>query len=375
MSRAAALWLRQLWALIWKEVQQGLRDPSSFLVAVVLPLLFLFIFGYGVRLDSTVLRVAVVNESQGEHSSTLVLAFAQSPSFRLVPAGERAHAEALLRDARIRGMVLLRGDFDACIDSGREAAVQLIVDGSEPNTAQFLQGYASGVVHNWWSTRQGRAAPAPLRLEERHWYNPAAISQNFLIPGSITVIMTLIGTLLTSLVFAREWERGTMEALFVTPVSRMQLLLGKLIPYFGIGMFSMGLCVALAVWFFGVPFRGSVGALVLLSSVFMCAALGQGLLISVLIRVQLTAAQAGLFAGLLPALMLGGFMFDIDSMPEALQWLTYLLPARYMTVCLRTIFLTGDVWEIFWPSLAFMASLALLLLGLVYRNLVKRLDA
>ena len=140
-------------------------------------------------------------------------------------------------------------------------------------------------------------------------------------------------------------------------------------------MFSMGLCVALAVWFFGVPFRGSVGALVLLSSVFMCAALGQGLLISVLIRVQLTAAQAGLFAGLLPALMLGGFMFDIDSMPEALQWLTYLLPARYMTVCLRTIFLTGDVWEIFWPSLAFMASLALLLLGLVYRNLVKRLDA
>ena len=185
-------------------------------------------------------------------------------------------------------------------------------------------------------------------------------------PGAITVIMTLIGTLLTSLVFAREWERGTMEAMFATPVSRMQLLLGKLIPYFCMGMFSMALCA--------VAFRGSLWVLLLLSSVFMLSALGQGLLISVSLRGQLAAAEAGLFSGFLPALLLSGFVFDINSMPPVLQAITRLLPASYFNTCLRTIFLTGDVWSIFGPSLLFMALLASVLLGLVYKNLVKRLD-
>ena len=186
--------------------------------------------------------------------------------------------------------------------------------------------------------------------------------------------MTLIGTLLTSLVFAREWERGTMEAMFATPVSRMQLLLGKLIPYFCMGMFSMALCAVAAVTLFAVPFRGSLWALLLLSSVFMLSALGQGLFISVSLRGQLVAAEAGLFSGFLPALLLSGFVFDINSMPPVLQAITKLLPASYFNTCLRTIFLTGDVWSIFGPSLLFMGLLAAVLLGLVYKNLVKRLD-
>ena len=370
------LWLRQLSALVWKELQQGIRDPSSYLVAVVMPLLFLLIFGYGVTLDAGILRVAVVNESGGDYSTRLSLAFSQSPSFKVVPAQNTVVAEQMLKDAEIRGIIVIRNDFDACLDSGDTGMVQLLMDGTEPNTAHFMEGYAAGVIQNWRQTMLagGRRVPLPINLDERHWYNASAKSQNFLIPGSITVIMTLIGTLLTSLVFAREWERGTMEAMFVTPATRMQILLGKLIPYFGIGMFSMVLCVVVAVWLFGVPFRGSVTALLLVSSIFMCAALGQGLLISVLLRVQLVAAQAGLFAGFLPALMLSGFMFDIESMPAPLQWLTYLLPARYLNTCMRTLFLTGDVWEIFIPSMLFMGLLALLLLALVYRNLVKRLD-
>ena len=162
--------------------------------------------------------------------------------------------------------------------------------------------------------------------------------------------------------------------MIATPVTRLQLLLGKLIPYFCMGMFSMALCAAAAVTRFEVPFRGSLGALLLLSTVFMLSALGQGLLISVCLRGQLVAAEAGLFSGFLPALMLSGFVFDINSMPEALQMLTRLLPARYFNTCLRTIFLTGDVWSIFWPSLLFMGLLAAILLGLVYKNLTKKLD-
>ena len=165
-----------------------------------------------------------------------------------------------------------------------------------------------------------------------------------------------------------------MEAMFATPVSRMQLLLGKLIPYFCMGMFSMGLCALAAVFLFDVPFRGSAGALLLLSAVFMCCALGQGLVISTSFRTQLVAAEAGLFSGFLPALLLSGFVFDINSMPLVLQWLTRLLPASYFNTCLRTVFLVGDVWPVFASSLLFMALLASLLLGLTYRNLRKRLD-
>ena len=232
------------------------------------------------------------------------------------------------------------------------------------------------MITRWRQTASsgGKELAPPLSAVPRYWYNSTADSQKYLVPGSITVIMTLIGTLLTSLVFAREWERGTMEAMFATPASRVQLLLGKLIPYFCMGMGSMNLCAAAAVWLFDVPFRGSLFALITLSSVFMITALGQGLLISVLTRTQLLAAQAGMFSGFLPALLLSGFVFDIHSMPTFLQYATLLLPARYFNICLQTVFLAGDVWEIFLPCMGAMLALGAALMALVYRNLVKRLD-
>lgn len=376
MTPSSLLWLRQLSALITKEFKQIVHDPSSYLVAGVMPIIFLLLFGYGISLDTRDLRVTVINESGGRHSLALASAFAHSPSFRVVPTENLPDAERMLRDTQVRGIVLIRQDFDARLDAGTPGAVQLIMDGAEPNTAQFIYGYASGVMDRWRQTSLpgGEPVPTPIQTEMRYWYNPSAKSELFLVPGSITVIMTLIGTLLTSLVFAREWERGTMEAMFATPVTRLQLLLGKLIPYFCMGMCSMTLCAVAAVWLFNVPFRGSVGALVLLSSVFMCSALGQGLLISVLLRTQLLAAQAGLFSGFLPAMLLSGFIFDINSMPPVLQAITRLIPARYFNTCLQTVFLAGDVWAVFLPSLFFMTLLALVLLGLVYKNLVKRLD-
>lgn len=371
------IWLRQLFALVGKEFQQIVRDPSSYLVAGVLPFIFLLLFGYGITLDAGVLRLGVLNQSGGRHSLSLAADFAHSPWFATRPVGNMADAGRMMRDSAVQGILVIQQDFDEQLERGSAGAVQVLVDGSEPNTAQYIQNYSQGLIVSWQRTAlpDGVAAALPINIQPRFWYNPAAKSVQFLVPGAITVIMTLIGTLLTSLVFAREWERGTMEAMFATPVSRMQLLLGKLIPYFCMGMFSMALCAVAAVTLFAVPFRGSLWVLVLLSSVFMLSALGQGLLISVTLRGQLVAAEAGLFSGFLPALLLSGFVFDINSMPPVLQALTRLLPASYFNTCLRTIFLTGDVWGVFGPSLLFMGLLASVLLGLVYRNLVKRLDA
>ena len=257
------LWVRQLLALVGKEFQQIVRDPSSYLVAGVLPLLFLLLFGYGITLDAGVLQLAVFNQSGGQHSRALLTDFAHSPHFVIRSISHMREGERLMRESSVQGILVLGQQFDAQLDRDTTADVQLIVDGTEPNVARFIQSYAQAVLLRWQGARQAGGVPqaGPVSIEERYWYNPTAKSERFLVPGAITVIMTLIGTLLTSLVFAREWERGTMEAMLATPVSRWQMLLGKLIPYYCMGMFSMGLCALAAVTLFGVPYRGSVGAL------------------------------------------------------------------------------------------------------------------
>lgn len=370
------LWLARLGALIRKEFQEIVRDPSSYMVGFILPLIFLLLFGYGITLDAGILRLAVLNQSGGEESLGLLADFAHSRSFQTQSARDMEEAGRLMRDSRVQGILVIRENFDRQLAAGRQGDIQLLVDGSEPNNAQYIRNYSLGVIREWQASRNpgGEALKQPINLATRYWFNPAAKSELFLVPGSITVIMTMIGTLLTSLVFAREWERGTMEALMATPVTRMQMLLGKLIPYYIMGMASLAICAICAVTLFGVPFRGSYGALFVISTVFMLAALGQGLLISTLARGQLVAAEAGFFTGFLPALILSGFIFDIESMVAPMRALTKLLPATYYNTCLRTIFLAGDDWEIFWPCIFFMALLASLMLALVYRNLKKRIS-
>lgn len=370
----ARLWFSRLFALVVKEFQEIARDPSSYIVAGVLPVTFLLLFGYGITLDAGVLHLATLNQSPGEKSLRLIGDFANSPWFFTRTAKNMSQAGEMMSDSVVQGIVVIRENFDAQLAAGKTGSIQLIVDGSEPNNAQFIRNYSQGLIRNWQAGQSpgGKAKSDAISLENRMWYNPTAKSERFLVPGAITVIMTLIGTLLTSLVFAREWERGTMEALLATPASRMQLLLGKLIPYFCMGIFSLLFCALAAIYLFDVPFRGSWQALLLISSVFMLCALGQGLLISVCLRGQLVAAEAGLFTGFLPALILSGFVFDIQSMAEPMRILTRFLPATYYNTCLRTIFLTGDVWQIFAPCLFFLCVFALVFLALVYFKLRKR---
>ena len=373
------IWLSQLCALMSKEFKQIARDPSSYLVAAALPMIFLLLFGFGLTLDAGVMDLGILDESHSEASLALSTEFAHSPSFRVWPLASRDDAARAMRDSRIAGFVVFPNDFAARLGAGGEAPVQVVVSGAEPNTANFIRGYSQGVISNWVRNRAPEGGMAwgqlaPLSGAPRYWFNPAALSRWYLVPGSITVVMTLIGTMLTALVIAREWERGTLEALYATPVSRLQILLSKLLPYYCLGMFSMTLCALAGVWLFEVPFRGSVGAMFLVSTAFLMPALGQGLLISILTREQLLAAQAGLLTAFLPAVMLSGFIFDINSMPMALQVLTLVIPARHFTVILQTLFLAGDIWAVFWPGVAFMLGLALIFFGLTYVKLVKRLD-
>lgn len=372
-------WCKQLAALVRKEFKQIVRDPSSYLVAVVLPMIFLLLFGYGITLDAGVMHIAILDESGSPASSAISAEFAHSPNFSVRGVLSREHAALLMRDSEIAGFIVFPSNFDALLtredSAGSPAPVQVIVSGAEPNTANFIQAYSQGVINTWQSTRLGIVRQSPIVTEPRIWFNPAAMSRWFLVPGSITVVMTLIGTLLTALVIAREWERGTMESLYATPVSRMQILLGKLIPYYCMGMCSMSICALAGVYLFDVPFHGSILALFVLSTAFLIPALGQGLFISILTKEQLLAAQAGLLTAFLPAIILSGFIFDINSMPRILQIITYVVPARHFNVSLQTVFLAGDIWAVFLPGMAYMLGLGLLLLALTYRKLVKRLDA
>jgi ABC-2 type transport system permease protein len=371
-------WWQQLGAVMIKEAKQVTRDPSSWIIAVVLPLTFLFLFGYGISLDTTVVKIAVVREDEGRDAQDLAAALTNSKWFLVVPAVDRRSGEQLLQDQSVKAVVIIPAQFSRMLHAvDTSAQVQVLVDGAEPNTANFVHGYVTAIWSAFLAGRamqQGAAVRPPVSVEARYWYNANAESRWFLIPGSMTVIMTLLGTLLTSLVIAREYERGTLEALYATPLTRGQILIGKTLPYFVLAMLSMAVCVLTALLLFRLPLRGSLLTLGLVSAAFLVPALGQGLLISVAMKTQMAAAQLGLMTGYLPAMMLSGFLFDINSMPAWLRPVTYLIPARYMNISLQTVFLAGDVWAVLIPNMLFMLVVGALFFGLTWRRLHKRID-
>jgi ABC-2 type transport system permease protein len=361
-----------------KEGKQVTRDPSSWIIAVVLPLTFLFLFGFGISLDTTVVKIAMVREDGGRDARAFADALTSSKWFLVVPATDRRSGERLLQDQNVKAVVIIPAEFGRRLYAQNTTAqVQVLVDGAEPNTANYVHGYVGAIWSGFLAARrleQGSPIAAPVSLEVRYWYNANAVSRWFLIPGSMTVIMTLLGTLLTSLVIAREYERGTLEALYATPLTRGQILIGKTLPYFLLAMVSMAVCVLTALLLFQLPLRGSFLTLGLVSAVFLVPALGQGLLISVTMRTQMAAAQLGLMTGYLPAMMLSGFLFDIHSMPPWLRAITLVIPARYMNVSLQTVFLAGDLWSVLIPNMLFMLAVGALFFGLTWRRLHKRLD-
>ncbi len=363
--------------MIRKEWLQVVRDPSSMGVAFVLPIVLLFLFGYGVSLDARNIPLAIVVERPDAATTGLLGAFQRSEFFRPRLLHSIQEAEQALERHRVDGLVWLRADFGRRLLAGGEAPVAVRVNGVDANQGRMTEGYIQGVWLAWlqgWLSEQGHPLPPAVLLEQRVWFNSALISRRYLVPGLLAVIMTLIGSLLTSLVIAREWERGTMEALLVTPLRMHELLLGKLVPYFLLGMAGMVLTVALAQWQFAVPLRGSFWLLAVCSALFMLVTLGMGLLISIVARSQFVAGQIAIVSTFLPAFILSGFIFDIDSMPAFVQGVTYLVPARYYVAILQTLFLAGDVWSVVIANGLPLLLMAVLFLGLVRFRMRRRLE-
>jgi ABC-2 type transport system permease protein len=365
MSAPAAPWsrgrIRRVYALVRKESYQIARDPSSILMAGVLPLLLLFLFGFGISLDLLRVPVGLVVEVPTTETGSFTESLVRSTYFDVRTARDRRAFDYDLVAGRIRGIVVLASDFSERLNRSDTAPVQVIVDGSDPNTGALIRNYVQGVWRTWLvqeSLEKGARARPPVSIEARFWFNPEVDSRHFLVPGGIAVIMTLVGTLLTALVVAREWERGTMEALLATPVGRFELLLGKVIPYFALGMASMALSATTAVVCFGVPFRGSILWLSGVSAAFLLPMLAFGLLVSTVMKNQFTASQVALVAAFLPTMMLSGFIFEVESMPTFVRLLTRVVPARYFVTCLETIFPAGDV-----PSVLVPNTLVLLAMG------------
>jgi ABC-2 type transport system permease protein len=377
MSKNRAPAGRRLRGLLRKEWLQILRDPSSIAIAFVLPAALLLLFGYGVSLDSRHVPIGIVIEQPGAEAASFAGAFRHSPYFEPRLYMTRQEAVAALRRHELDGIVVLPSDFAARAKGDRAAPVQVIANGVNANSARLLSAYVQGVWSSWL-TRELSARRIPMAVpvdpRPRIWFNAELRSRNYLVPGLLVVNMTLVGALLTALVFAREWERGTLEALMVTPVTLREILLGKLLPYFVLGAGGTVLSVLMAVYLFQVPLRGSLWVLAVTSTLFLLAALGMGLLISIATRNQFVAGMVAIIATFLPAFLLSGFLFDIDSMPAPIQVITHLIAARYYVAILQTLFLAGNVWSVILPNAAALALMAAFFLGLSRRRLHKRIE-
>jgi len=373
----------RLLAVARKEVVQILRDTRSLLIVIIMPVTLMLLFGYGVNLDLKGLPVYVLDRDGSQQSQDLLKRFQASEYFHVArvvnddPAITRA-----LDDGHAKMGIVIPWAFSLRLRDGGPVEVQALVDASDDNTANVLIGYAQAVVQgysaeiqlNWLRQRGQPVRPAAVSVETRTWYNEDLESSAFIVPGVLALVMSVIGAFLTSLTIAREWERGSMEQLISTPVSAMEIMLGKLAPYFVLGMFDVLICSVIAIYWFHVPFRGSYTTLLVSSALFLVVVLSLGFFISVLAKNQFAASQIALLVTFLPAFLLSGFLFPIEQMPVVLQWITRILPARYYVSLLKKIFLKGTPTALLYADLIPLAVFALVLAMLAMRSFHKRLE-
>ena len=358
--------LRRLLAIARKEVLHVRRDRRSLALAVLIPPALILVFGFAITFDVDDIRLAVWDADRTQASARLVDAFTASGSFRVVARVERYPNVARVLDRREALAVLaIPPGFGRDLAAGGPAPVQLLLDGSDANTATIALGYARAVVSSFSARAvlRGRELELPVRPATRVWYNPSLESRNMVVPGLVAVITSILAALLTALTIAREWERGTMEQLVSTPVTRGEIVAGKLLPYLAIGLVDVLLAVAIGRLLFGTPFRGSLLLLLLMTIAFLLSALGFGMFLSAWLKSQVLATQFAMVSTYLPALLLSGFIFAIANMPPVLQVATYLFPARYYVTVTKGVFLKGVGLEALWVEGLALAGLAALALG------------
>lgn len=370
----------RLWAVARKEVIQIRRDPRSLGMAFVIPMILLFLFGYALTLDVDNLKTAVYDQDRTAVSRDFLARFEESGYFTVVQTAQSYRdVERALDSGEVQVGLVIPRNFARDLERGRAVPVQALLDGSDSNTATIAISYLeaiSGTYSNQLLVEQAglvrRDPPVENRL--RVWYNPELESKNYIVPGLIAVIMMVIAALLTSLTIAREWERGTMEQLIATPIRVPELVLGKLLPYFAIGVIDVALSVLVGTLVFRVPFRGNLVLLLGLSLVFILGALSLGMLISIKAKSQLVASQVAMVLTFLPSFLLSGFMYDIGNMPGWLQAVTYAFPARYFVAILKAIFLKGTGLGTLGVEAAFLIIFALSVTVAANRTFRKNLE-
>ena len=371
---------RRLWALVKKEFRQMLRDRSNLLVGLALPVTLILLFGYGMSFDVKDVRVAMVLEDASPWVQQVLAGLRGSTYMEPRWAASMPEAEQWLRRHEVEAILRVPPGFSGRLQNG-DAKVQLVVNGSESTSAATIESYVNGVLALWAQKEADRAGPAgqtmatgSVQVQQRLWFNEAGESTWFLVPGLLVLVLTLIGAFLTSLLIAREWERGTMESLFVTPVRPLEIVLAKLIPYVGVGLVDLAMCLLAAHFLFEVPMRGSLGMMVLGGTLYLVVSLLMGLFISGRTRNQFLASQVALLGSLLPSMMLSGFIFDLRNSPALVQVTGHLLPATHFMGLAKSLFLMGNHWPTIMQDLGILLIYAVLLLWATLRTVRKRLD-
>jgi ABC-2 type transport system permease protein len=373
---------RRIVAIAHKEMLQIRRDPRSLLIILVIPLVQLFIFGYAVNLDVKHVPLCIYDQDGTQASQDLLKHFQATDYFNIVHLAENYKDVVRNIDYGVCSVaVVVPPQFSEDLRSGGQAKVQAILDASDSNSATIGMGYAQAIIQTYssqiqieWQQARGIVAGAPnVSFEPRTWFNEDLESMANLVPGVVAFVMAVVGAFLTSLTIAREWERGTMEQLISTPVGKLEIQIGKLFPYFGIGITDTAICAGTAVWWFDVPFRGSWIVLFACSMLFLMVVLSLGYYISVTAKSQLGACQMALLATFLPTFLLSGFIFPIDQMPLIVQWVSAVLPARYYVSILRNVFLKGSEIRLLAGDIAALAAIAVVLVALSTRAFKKRL--
>ena len=368
--------IARLWAMARKETIQLRRDARSLGLAFVLPLIMLVLFGYAITTDVQNITTAIVDRDHTPESRALTAAFSKSNYFMVKYTPETSEGvEKLIDLAKVRVVVVIPERFSVDLKAGRPAPVELLLDGSDAKTANVARGYADAIARTYSQNAQvtTRVGPAPVQAEGRVWYNETLDSATMIVPGLIAVIMSIISAMLTSLTVSREWERGTMEQLAATPVSRSEVILGKLVPYLAIGLIDVAIAVIVGVFVFDVPFRGNLLTFALGTTVFIIGVLGLGTLLSTKLKTQLLASQAAIFATYMPALLFSGFMYTLSNMPPVLQWISSVVPARYYVSFTRGVFLKDNGLDVLWPAIFGLTIYAFFTVAMSIKNFKKEL--
>lgn len=368
---------RRLVALVRKETRQMLRDRSNLAVGLLLPVVLILLFGYGLSFDVENAPVAVVLEDSSPQARELLAGVQNSRYLAPQWVTNMPEAERLMRLGEVNAILRVPQDFSRQLAAG-EGSVQLLLNGVDSNTASVVEGYVNGVIATWAQHKVDRDGNKPsvgsVQIEQRMWFNEASTSTWYLVPGLIALVMTLIGAFLTSLLIAREWERGTLESLFVTPIRPLELVLAKLAPYMVVGAIDLLFCLLAAKFLFQVPMRGSLWIIMLASMLYLAVSLLLGLFISGKTRNQFEASQMALLVSFMPAMMLSGFVFDLRNVPVVIQVVSQLLPATHFMELIKTLFMAGDNWSMALRDCSILMLYIIVLTAAVHRTLKKTLD-